>query len=100
VGVFNASVSDFILQDLSKLGANPTEGERTFLVKAAASLGTSKEVNTALLRKVKNTFTDIVGRGKWLIDNPKATRDEYANWMLSPTKETIIDYDSSGKRIN
>ena len=100
VGVFNASVSDFILESLGKLGANPTEGERDFLVKASASLNTSKEVNMALLRKVKNTFTDIVGRGKWLTDNPKATRDEYANWMLSPTKETIIDYDSSGKRIN
>ena len=100
VGVFNASVSDFILNDLSKLGANPTEGERTFLVQAAASLGASKEVNTALLRRVKNTFTDIVGRGKWLAENPKATRDEYANWILSPTKETIIDYDSSGRRIN
>ena len=100
MGVFNASVSDFILNDLSKLGANPTEGERTFLVQAAASLGTSKEVNTALLRRVKNTFTDIVGRGKWLTENPKATRDEYANWILSPTKETILDYDSSGRRIN
>ena len=100
VGVFNASVSDFILESLGQLGANPTEGERKFLIEASASLGTSKEVNKALLRRVKNTFTDIVGRGKWLTENPKATRDEYANWMLSPTKETIIDYDSSGKRIN
>lgn len=99
VGVFNSEVSDFILESLGQLGANPTEGERAFLLDASASLSTSKEVNKALLNKVKTTFEDIVGRGKWLVDNPKATRDEYANWMLSPQRENVMEFNAQGDLV-
>jgi len=98
-GVFNSSVSDFILESLGKLGANPTEGERKFLIEASASLKTSKEVNRALLNRVKNTYSDIIERGRWLVKNPQASRDEYANWMLSPQEETVITFDADGNRV-
>ena len=99
VGVFNSSVSDFILESLGQLGANPTEGEREFLVAASASLKTSKDVNRALLNRVKNTYQDIIERGRWLVNNPDATRDEYVNWMLSPQKENEMVFDAAGNRI-
>jgi hypothetical protein len=99
VGVFNSAVSEFILESLSKLGANPTEGERKFLVQASASLETSKQVNMALIRRVRDTYQDMIGRGKWLLENPKATKDEYVNWMLSPKQENILTFDASGNRI-
>ena len=99
VGVFNSSVSDFILESLGQLGANPTEGERNFLLEASASLKTSNEVNEALLNRVKNTYIDIIKRGRWLVDNPKASRDEYANWMLSPQEENVITFDAAGNRV-
>ena len=99
VGVFNSSVSDFILESLGQLGANPTEGEREFLVAASASLKTSKDVNRALLNRVKNTYQDIIERGRWLVNNPDATRDEYVNWMLSPQEENEMVFDAAGNRI-
>lgn len=100
IGVFNSSVSDFILESLGQLGANPTEGEREFLIQASASLKTSKSVNRALLNRIKNTYLDIVERGRWLVKNPKASRDEYANWMLSPSEEDVLTFDAEGNRIN
>jgi hypothetical protein len=48
---------------------------------------------------VKNTYQDIIQRGRWLVNNPDATRDEYVNWMLSPQEENEMVFDAAGNRI-
>ena len=91
VGEFNNLTADFALQKLKLMGANPTEGERAFILQSAADLRQSGASNAAILKNMAKAFNKIAKRGTWLLNNPQATRDDFYSFSIdaAKTKKTV-----------
>ena len=80
-GTFDIYAKQRMLNDLSKFGANPTEGERIALAELQPSLARTDKINRALIEK----FMKIANRRylgiAFLRDNPEATRGQYFDFM-------------------
>ena len=80
-GTFDIYAKQRMLNDLSKFGANPTEGERKALAELQPSLARTDKINRALIEK----FMTIANRRylgiAFLRSNSEATREEYFNFM-------------------
>ena len=77
VAELNQLMSQYILDNLRKMGANPTEGERAFLINSGANIGRGTEANVALFQKTLERIQMNAEASEYLLDNPAATRDEY-----------------------
>lgn len=77
LGEFNARAGQMILGNIRALGANPTEGERTFLQTITPSLEQGRGVNRALLEDLLKVQERQVRRAKWFARNPDATVEQY-----------------------
>ena len=73
----NQAMSKYVLDNLRSMGANPTEGERKFLIDSAANLSRGTEANVALFEKTLNRLNRNIEASNYLMDNPNASRDEY-----------------------
>jgi hypothetical protein len=80
-GTFDIYAKERMLNDLSKFGANPTEGERKALAELQPSLARTDKINRALIEK----FMKIANRRylgiAFLRKNPEATRGQYFDFM-------------------
>lgn len=74
----NAIMSAWVIEQLDKMGTNPTEGERAFLLDAGANIARGTEANVALLEKMLKRIDMNAEATKFLLDNPAASLDEYA----------------------
>jgi hypothetical protein len=83
VGNFDTITKMQVLSLLGQLGANPTEGERAFLLEASAGIASgSTEVNAALLNRMKAEAKRQQARGDWFVKTKKdkRTRAGFADW--------------------
>lgn len=83
VGNFDTITKMQVLSLLGQLGANPTEGERAFLLQASAGIANgSTEVNVALLNRMKAEAKRQQARGDWFVKTKKdkRTRAGFAEW--------------------
>jgi DNA-binding phage protein len=92
VGEFNNLAADFVLQKLSMLGANPTEGERNYIIESAAALRQSGASNSAILKNMSATLNKIVKRGTWLLANPQASRDEFTSFSIESAQKKTVNF--------
>ena len=76
IGEFNRRSSELVLGTIRQLGANPTEGERSFLEKIQPSVGQSNEVNAAILADLKVIAQRQSDRAKKLQANPSLDPNE------------------------
>ncbi len=90
----NSYMSSYVLENLKKMGANPTEGERAFLIDAAANISRGTEANVALFEKTLKRLNMNAEAAKYLLENPAATRDEYVTKY-----NTIVEAQNSTRRI-
>lgn len=74
---FNARAGQLVLSQIRMLGANPTEGERSFLTEIGPSIDQGGEVNEALLNDLLEVQRRQVERGKWFSRNPNKTIEDY-----------------------
>ena len=73
----NKAMSNYVLQNLKSLGANPTEGERKFLIDAAANIGRGTEANVALFEATLERLNKNIESARYVLDHPEATREDY-----------------------
>jgi hypothetical protein len=92
VGEFNNLAADFVLQKLSMLGANPTEGERNYIIESAAALRQSGASNSAILKNMSATLNKIAKRGTWLLANPQASRDEFTSFSIEGAQKKTVNF--------
>ena len=79
LGQFNSLAGKLVLGQIRQLGANPTEGERQFLVELQPSIEQGSAVNSALLSDLKEMQSRQVERAKWFAkpENRGRTIAEY-----------------------
>lgn len=73
----NKAMSNYVLQNLKSLGANPTEGERKFLIDAAANIGRGTEANVALFESTLERLNQNIDAARYVLDHPDSTREDY-----------------------
>ena len=71
LGEFNRRSGELVLSTIRQLGANPTEGERSFLEKIQPAVGQSNEVNSSILKDLLVIAERQSSRAKKLSANPK-----------------------------
>lgn len=76
LGEFNALAGQMVLGQIRQLGANPTEGERGFLLDLSAGIGQGNVVNAAILRDLLSVQRRQVARAKMLAANPTMTLND------------------------
>lgn len=74
---FSALARKQVLSDIKALGANPTEGERAFIMTLQASLENGEEVNTEMLQDLKRVNERMIDRGRWVAENPGKGAKDY-----------------------
>ncbi len=89
----NAAMATYVLENLKKMGANPTEGERAFLIDASANLARGTEANVALFEKTLKRIKLNALASEYLLENPTASRDEYV------TQYNQFIEEGAGKRV-
>jgi len=85
----NAHMSQYVLDNLRSMGANPTEGERAFLINAAGNMQRGTEANVALFQKTLQRIQMNAKAGQYLMDNPTASRDEYVREYNNIIKKEV-----------
>jgi hypothetical protein len=73
----NRVMSDYVLENLNKMGTNPTEGERAFLINASENIGRGTTANIELFKQTLERLERNVEASSYLLKNPEATQDEY-----------------------
>jgi hypothetical protein len=69
IGELNALFKESVLSNIRKMGSNPTEGERTFLIEASGGIDQSPEVLKRLLKRRRDESLKAVEKGKkWATD--------------------------------
>ena len=89
----NAAMATYVLENLKKMGANPTEGERAFLIDASANLARGTEANVALFEKTLRRIELNALASEYLLENPTASRDAYVSQY-----NKFID-EAAGRRV-
>lgn len=76
LGLLNSMLGKLVLSQIRQLGANPTEGERAFLVELQGSISQGTAINKAILDDLLEVQRAQFRRGQWLARNPGATIDD------------------------
>ena len=71
IGQFENLSRQLVLTKIKKLGSNPTEGEREFILSTVTSLQAGKRVNAAILSDMKTIAQRQIARAKKIRANPK-----------------------------
>lgn len=77
--VFKVMAKNKVLKQIRTLGANPTEGERAFLLELQANLEQTKEANTMLLQNALDELTRMADRQ--LFSQTATDRKQYVNYV-------------------
>ena len=77
LGEFNSKAGQLVLNQIRLLGANPTEGERAFLLDISPSIEQGSAVNEALLKDLLRIQERQVDRARWFANNPTRTIEDY-----------------------
>lgn len=83
--VFKVMAKNRVLGQLRTLGANPTEGERAFLLDLQANLEQTKEANTMLLQNALDELTRMADRQ--LFSQTATDRKQYVNYVKNQYAE-------------
>ena len=70
LGEFNRRSGELVLSTIRQLGANPTEGERSFLERIQPAVGQSAEVNSAILSDLMTISQRQVERSRKVAADP------------------------------
>lgn len=92
LGEFNRASGELVLSTIRQLGANPTEGERSFLEKIQPSVGQSGEVNAAILKDLLRIAERQVDRAKRLQADPSLDPNE----MILNEPEFVGEFTGGG----
>lgn len=91
--LLNAHMGQYVLDNLRKMGANPTEGERAFLIDMAANISRGNEANVALFEKALKRLELNAQVAEYLLDNPGTSREDYVR-----TYNKMIE-EQSGRKV-
>lgn len=90
----NVTFGQFVLERIKELGNNPTDADLKFLKEQVPNLLYSSETNLALIKDLMTRLKRVEKKGRWLIDNPAATREAYRKYELE-----LVDKDSLEKVV-
>ena len=77
LGTYNALAGKLVLDNIRSLGANPTEGERAFLLQITPSISQGGAVNESILKDMLTVQERQVERARWAVKNPNKNIEEY-----------------------
>ncbi len=100
-GVFNNLSKELLVNRIKAFGANPTEGERNYLEQLIPALENTKEINTAILTRLKERL-ERERASIYHITQPNTTRESYIKFVdglygvgeagASTTGNQVVDF--------